>query len=51
MRVSDVEHADAADEVDVFLAVDIPEARALGALDEDRVGVADAARDLRSPQF
>ena len=43
MTVADVEHADAADEVEIFLAVDIPELGTQGTLGEDWVCIAHAA--------
>ena len=44
MAMAGVEHADAAREVEVFLAVDVPDARAFGAGDEDGMRVGQAAR-------
>ena len=46
VAMAGVEDADAAREVQVLLAVDVPDARAFGALDEDRVGVGEAARHV-----
>ena len=46
VAMAGVEDADAAREVQVFLAVDIPDARAFGARDEDGVRVGEAARHV-----
>ena len=40
-----VQHGDAAREIDVTAAIDVPEQRVLGALDENRVDHRHAARD------
>ena len=45
VHVPGVEHGDAAREVDVAAALDVPELRVAGALGVDGEGVADAARD------
>src|SRR5438552_5904781 len=45
LSVADVLAADAAREVEVFAAVDVPDAGAFGALDDDRGG-ADSPRDV-----
>jgi hypothetical protein len=44
--VADVEHADAADEVDVAAPGDVPELRAQRPLDDDRMRGRDAARHV-----
>ena len=49
MAVAGVEHGDAAGEVDVAVAVDVPELGTFGALGKDRIGGADAARNGRDP--
>src|ERR1700694_5388683 len=46
MRMAEVLHADAGDEVDVLLALDIPTFYTLRALDKNRMGIADAAGDF-----
>ena len=47
MAMAGVQHGDAAGEVDVAVAVGIPQQRILGALDEDRLRHRDAARHGR----
>ena len=44
MQVAGVQHGDAAGEVDVLAAVDVPHGGVLGALGDDRVDLADTAR-------
>jgi hypothetical protein len=46
VAMAGVEHADAAGEVEVFLAVDVPDAGALRAVHEDGVRVGEAARHV-----
>ncbi len=45
IRVADVERADAADEIDVAPAVDVPDDGALAPVEEERMGRSDAAGD------
>src|SRR2546423_5310133 len=46
MRVADVHHADAAREVDVPLAADIPQLRSFRPVGGDRMGAGDAAGNV-----
>ena len=49
MAVAGVEHGDAAGEVDVAVAILVPQFRALGPVGKDRICGADTARNGRDP--